>query len=192
MPGNQAVLLAVTGEISGEVRWQIQAVLFLLLLLAVSVCDIRTREIPDSLQLGIAGLSLLCFSPENLAGILGAVPYLMTALFFDNGIGGGDVKLAAATGLVLGLPASFPPGPDRFYPVCRSLFRNQTASGKRRKRRLSGRPLPFGRGYCCLFIKKWRNYFMKKRLIIAICTILPAAVVAVLLYRRAHKNYSVQ
>ena len=41
-----------------------------------------------------------------LAGILGAVPYLMTALFFDNGIGGGDVKLAAATGLVLGLPAS--------------------------------------------------------------------------------------
>ena len=60
MPGNQAVLLAVTGEISGEVRWQIQAVLFLLLLLAVSVCDIRTREIPDSLQLGIAGLSLLC------------------------------------------------------------------------------------------------------------------------------------
>ena len=102
MPGNQAVLLAVTGEISGEVRWQIQAVLFLLLLLAVSVCDIRTREIPDSLQLGIAGLSLLCFSPENLAGILGAVPYLMTALFFDNGIGGGDVKLAAATGLVLG------------------------------------------------------------------------------------------
>ena len=106
MPGNQAVLLAVTGESSGEVRWQIQAVLFLLLLLAVSVCDIRTREIPDSLQLGIAGLSLLCFSPENLAGILGAVPYLMTALFFDNGIGGGDVKLAAATGLVLGLPAS--------------------------------------------------------------------------------------
>ena len=106
MPGNQAVLLAVTGEISGEVRWQIQAVLFLLLLLAVSVCDIRTREIPDSLQLGIAGLSLLCFSPENLAGILGAVPYLMTALFFDNGIGGGDVKLAAACGLVLGQPAA--------------------------------------------------------------------------------------
>ena len=33
---------------------------------------------------------------------------------------------------------------------------------------------------------------MKKRLIIGICTILPAAVVAVLLYRRAHKNYSVQ
>lgn len=106
MPGNQAVLLAVTGEISGEVRWQIQAVLFLLLLLAVSICDIRTREIPDSLQLGIAALSLLCFSPENLAGILGAVPYLMTALFFDKGIGGGDVKLAAVTGLVLGLSAS--------------------------------------------------------------------------------------
>lgn len=33
---------------------------------------------------------------------------------------------------------------------------------------------------------------MKKRLIIAICTILPAAVVAALLYHRTHKNYSVQ
>lgn len=33
---------------------------------------------------------------------------------------------------------------------------------------------------------------MKKRLIIAICTILPAAVVVTLLYHRTHKNYSVQ
>lgn len=33
---------------------------------------------------------------------------------------------------------------------------------------------------------------MKKRLIIAICAMLPAAVVAALLYRRIHKNYLVQ
>lgn len=107
MPVNQAVLLAETGAEAGQLCRQIQAALFLLLLLAVSVCDIRTREIPDCLQFGIAALSLLCFSPVNLAGILGAVPYLVTALFFREGIGGGDVKLVASTGLVLGLSASF-------------------------------------------------------------------------------------
>ena len=36
------------------------------------------------------------------------MPYLIVALFCkrEGGIGGGDIKLAGATGLVLGLPAS--------------------------------------------------------------------------------------
>lgn len=86
----------------------VQAGLFVLLLLAASVCDLRSREIPDWLQLAITATALLCFSPQNLLGILGAMPYLVIALFFNgmNGIGGGDIKLAAATGVVLGLPAS--------------------------------------------------------------------------------------
>lgn len=86
----------------------VQAVLFLLLLLAVSLSDLKRREIPDRLQLAIAALTFLSFSPENLWGILGALPYLMIALFFGGyeGIGGGDIKLAASTGVVLGLPAS--------------------------------------------------------------------------------------
>lgn len=63
----------------------------------------RTR-----LQAGIALLSLLQFSPKNLLGILGAAPYLLVALLCEKekGIGGGDVKLAGAMGLVLGLRAS--------------------------------------------------------------------------------------
>ncbi|CAN4043254.1 hypothetical protein BBBGCB_BBBGCB_11580, partial [Dysosmobacter welbionis] len=52
-----------------------QAVLFLFLLVAVSVCDLKQREIPDGLQLAIAALTLLCFSPVNLWGVLGALPY---------------------------------------------------------------------------------------------------------------------
>ena len=76
MPVNQAVLMTETGVEAGQLCWQIQAALFFFLLSAVTVCDIRTREIPDCLQFGIAALSLLCFSPENLAGILGVVPYL--------------------------------------------------------------------------------------------------------------------
>lgn len=86
----------------------LQAVLFLFLLAAVSVCDIKSREIPDILQAAIALLSLLHFSPWNLAGALTALPYLLVALAWKGpgGIGGGDIKLAASMGAVLGLPAS--------------------------------------------------------------------------------------
>ena len=53
-------------------------------------------------------MALLDFSPDHLAGILCMLPYLATALFSrkKEGIGGGDVKLAGSTGLVLGLPAA--------------------------------------------------------------------------------------
>ena len=89
-------------------RMALQAVLFVSLLAAVSVWDLRYRIIPDRLQAGIALLSVLQLSPENLFGILGAVPYLVVALLCEKekGIGGGDVKLAGAMGLVLGLSAS--------------------------------------------------------------------------------------
>lgn len=82
----------------------LQAALFLILLSAVSVCDIKNRKIPDRLQAAIAVLSLLCFSPWKLAGMLTALPYLLVALTYPeaDGIGGGDIKLMAATGMVLG------------------------------------------------------------------------------------------
>ena len=85
----------------------LQGSLFFLLLIGVCVCDIRTRQIPDSLQAGIAALSLFGFETGNLAGILCMAPYLLVALCSKraDGIGGGDVKLAGATGLVLGLSA---------------------------------------------------------------------------------------
>lgn len=108
MPGNPAVLLTTATAVFSPVRLPVQAGLFFSLLFAVSVCDIRYREIPDGLQVVIAALTFLCFSPGNLLGILGALPYLVIALLFSalEGIGGGDIKLAAATGVVLGLPAS--------------------------------------------------------------------------------------
>lgn len=86
----------------------LQAALFLILLVLVSVWDIRFRMIPDRLQVGIALLAFLDFSPANLSGIFGAIPYLAVALGVTGreGIGGGDVKMAGAIGLVLGLPAS--------------------------------------------------------------------------------------
>ncbi|MBS6955382.1 MAG: prepilin peptidase [Enterocloster asparagiformis] len=108
MPDNPAALLTEATAAFTPVLVPVQAGLFLSLLFVVSVCDIRSREIPDSLQLAIAALVLLRFTPGDLFGVLGALPYLAVALFFDgiHGIGGGDIKLAAATGLVLGLAAS--------------------------------------------------------------------------------------
>ena len=93
--------------VPGTIPQMAQAFLFLLLLVAVSACDIKNREIPDKLQAAIALLSLLHFSPWNLAGAFVALPYLLVALAGNGtgGIGGGDIKLAAAMGIVLGLPS---------------------------------------------------------------------------------------
>ena len=88
------------------VKAALQGWLLIVLLVLVSVYDIRKRMIPDQLQIAIACLAALNDSWITLLGIFGALPYLCVVYVSDDGIGGGDIKLAAATGLVLGLPAS--------------------------------------------------------------------------------------
>ena len=106
MLANPEVMGQVTHTFA-SVLAPVQAVLFLVLLLLVSIHDLTERNIPDSLQILITSLILLQFSFENLLGIMAALPYLLIALFGKqtDGIGGGDVKLAGSTGIVLGLPA---------------------------------------------------------------------------------------
>lgn len=82
-----------------------QAVLFCCLLMAVSAWDIRKRIIPDRICILIALTGLIDFSPVKFFGILAALPLLIAALIKEGGIGGGDIKLAAVSGFVLGLPA---------------------------------------------------------------------------------------
>ncbi len=81
-----------------------QAVLFCALLLAASVWDMRKRIIPDTLNALIFCTGLLTFTPIKLAGVLLGLPLLIAALLKEGGMGGGDIKLAAASGFVLGLP----------------------------------------------------------------------------------------
>lgn len=83
----------------------LQGMFFAILLAAASIWDIRKRIIPDTLCLSIALAGLLNFEPLNLLGLFAAVPMLMTALF-RGGMGGGDIKLMAAAGLVLGFQKS--------------------------------------------------------------------------------------
>ena len=85
----------------------VQAFWFFGLLFMVSVWDIRHRIIPDRLQAGIAALALFDFSVGNILGLLCMLPYLVIGLIpgKSDEIGGGDIKLAGSTGLVLGLPA---------------------------------------------------------------------------------------
>jgi leader peptidase (prepilin peptidase)/N-methyltransferase len=69
-----------------------------------SVEDIRSRTIPDEICIVICLTGLIGFSPVKLWGLLLGLPFLISALIYNGGIGGGDVKLAAASGLVLGFP----------------------------------------------------------------------------------------
>ncbi|WP_270809969.1 prepilin peptidase [Hungatella effluvii] len=82
----------------------LKPIIFFLLLIVASAVDIKRREIPDGINLSIAVLTCWGFYPENLLGILAALPFLIAAL--KGGMGGGDVKLAASCGLVVGLPGA--------------------------------------------------------------------------------------
>lgn len=79
-----------------------QAVLFSFLLMAASAWDIRKRIIPDSICILIALTGLIEFSPVKSLGILAGLPLLFAALYKPGGLGGGDIKLTAAAGIVLG------------------------------------------------------------------------------------------
>lgn len=78
-----------------------QGGLFIALLLTASIFDIKKRIIPDAICLFIALTGLIGFEPVKLFGILAALPILLAALLW-GGMGGGDIKLTAAAGFILG------------------------------------------------------------------------------------------
>ena len=76
--------------------------IFATLLLISSVTDIRKRIIPNTVCLLITCTGFILFEPVNLFGMLISLPFLFAALL-GKGMGGGDVKLTAGVGLVLGI-----------------------------------------------------------------------------------------
>lgn len=85
-----------------EANGTLQMVLFSCLLMAASVWDFRKRIIPDSICILIVLTGLIDFGPVKLLGIFAALPLLIAALCKPGSIGGGDIKLTAAAGVVLG------------------------------------------------------------------------------------------
>ncbi len=81
-----------------------------LTLLTVALIDADTREIPDGLVLALAVLAVFSYLLYNQIGIverlLGAVCISVPMLLLDcvkpTSFGGGDIKLCAAAGLLLG------------------------------------------------------------------------------------------
>lgn len=84
--------------------------LFALLLVLAAVWDIRKREIPDAISLLIMITGLLAIDTwDALSGlVMTGLPYFLAAILIhrDDGfsIGGGDIKLMASCGFVLGAP----------------------------------------------------------------------------------------
>lgn len=81
----------------------VQAAFFVALLCSASAMDLTKRIVPNWICFAIAVMSVLDFTPDKLLGIFIALPFLLAAMFL-GGMGGGDIKLMAACGLVLGLP----------------------------------------------------------------------------------------
>lgn len=84
-----------------------QALLFLAALAAASAVDCRKRVIPNSLCFLTAAAGLISFSPVQLLGPLASLPLLIAALIQPECMGGGDIKLTAAAGFVLGFWQGF-------------------------------------------------------------------------------------
>ena len=80
----------------------VQAVLFFCLMGCAVCTDIKKREIPTAIWSSVALISLIDFNAVHLFGILATLPLLFAAMISPSGIGGGDIKLVAAVGLVIG------------------------------------------------------------------------------------------
>lgn len=88
-------------------QYIIQAILFSILLIIISVIDVRNREIPPIYCVTIALCSVLDFKVANLLGLgIALILWVCAAFICPNMLGGGDIKLTAAVSLVLGFTAT--------------------------------------------------------------------------------------
>ena len=79
------------------------------ILVSISIIDSFYLEIPDehNLLIFLLGITYAILNPQTitnavLGGLYGGGIYLLMAIISKGGIGGGDIKLAAVTGILLG------------------------------------------------------------------------------------------
>lgn len=82
----------------------VKGIIFSQLIILAGYSDMETHQIPDALNL--LTLLVCCISPNPLDSLGGfftvSVPMLVLGLIFHGGVGGGDIKMMAACGAVLG------------------------------------------------------------------------------------------
>ena len=89
----------------------VKGALFFALLITAAVWDIKKREIPDLIPLallpvGCIGITLSALPAALSGAVITALPYLIAAVAVRRGgfaVGGGDIKLTAGCGFVLGV-----------------------------------------------------------------------------------------
>ncbi len=113
-------------------------ILFFLFLSLAAVSDLKSRNISDWMPCLIAVSGLLPPGQLHIAGLLVCLP-LFIAGITAGGIGGGDIKLTAACGVVLGFDRAFT---GLFLALCLLVVWHEgcVAAGKiRRKKRETGK-----------------------------------------------------
>ena len=80
--------------------------LVLVILLACAMRDARTRTVPNAFPLAIAACCLIPPVWISPVGVMAALPLFLAAVIC-GGVGGGDVKVMAALGLVIGPVKAF-------------------------------------------------------------------------------------
>lgn len=95
-----AVFICIYGFTPAALR----CILICQILMVAGIFDLVTYEIPDCLHLLVAMTGLIRFQPlpALLGFLLAPLPFLVVALKTEK-IGGGDVKLMAASGFSLGV-----------------------------------------------------------------------------------------
>lgn len=104
--------IAVTAVFIFRCGWNwyaLRCVLLCILLILAGACDAATYEIPDRFSVAVCLVGLIGFHPlPALAGLLlVSLPLLIPAVMAEGKIGGGDVKLMAASGFALGVTSGF-------------------------------------------------------------------------------------
>ena len=88
----------------------ITIVLFLVMLVLIAVVDWKTMLIPDAFSVTVFGIGLLsaatgsgpAFSDRLIGMAVVSVPMILITLAIPGAFGGGDIKLMAASGMMLG------------------------------------------------------------------------------------------
>ncbi|KUO71663.1 MAG: hypothetical protein APF81_22745 [Desulfosporosinus sp. BRH_c37] len=89
----------------------IKGVLFFSVLLVAAIHDAKTKIIPDTIHVLLILISFIGFGWDSLLGFfIVPIPFLLVSMKDTESLGGGDVKLMAGIGSVLGVMGGFSAG----------------------------------------------------------------------------------